>query len=100
MASQPMQPIEIDDHGTARFKANKVVRHLLVHGGISLNDLAMVEFTCEDQEQFAQLIGYSVGGFGELSYVREETYCADLKMLDGCADERDARILALQGQIK
>ncbi len=31
-------------------------------------------FSDEDREQFAQLIGYSLNGFGELSYVSEETY--------------------------
>ena len=29
-------------------------------------------FSDEDREQFAQLIGYSVSGFGELSYASAE----------------------------
>jgi hypothetical protein len=31
-------------------------------------------FDREDWEQFAQLIGYSLDGFGELSYVSQETH--------------------------
>ncbi|GMV06748.1 MAG: hypothetical protein AMXMBFR53_30230 [Gemmatimonadota bacterium] len=52
-------------------------------------------FSVEDSEQFAQLIGYSLSGFGELSYVTDETYNAAAGMVDG-ADERDARIAALE----
>jgi hypothetical protein len=33
-----------------------------------MNDLALMPFSNEDREQFAQLIGYSVSGFGELPY--------------------------------
>jgi hypothetical protein len=41
-----------------------------------LNDIAMMGFSDEDQEHFAQLIGYSIGGYGELSYVSDESYRA------------------------
>lgn len=64
----PMQPLVVDKHGVVRFKSNKIVRHLLDHGGINLNDLAFIDFDEADREQFAQLIGYSVSGFGDLSY--------------------------------
>ena len=30
----------------------------------------MLDFAREDREQFAQLIGYSICGFGDLDYVR------------------------------
>lgn len=78
----PIQPLDLDDHGTLRFKANAIVQHLLNHGGIDLNALAMMNFSKEDREQFAQLIGYSLCGFGELSYVSDETYDAARKSID------------------
>jgi hypothetical protein len=40
---------------------------------MSMNELAIMPFAVDDREQFVQLIGYSVGGFGELSFVRDET---------------------------
>lgn len=70
--SHPMQPIVLVD-GVARFKQNAIVRYLLDNGGLDLNALALVGFSQEDNEQFAQLIGYSVSGFGDLSYARSET---------------------------
>ncbi len=69
----PMQPIEKDENGVIRFKENKIVRYLLDAGPFDMNQLAMLPFSQEDREQFAQLIGYSVGGFGELSYVSQES---------------------------
>lgn len=41
-----------------------------------MNDLACMEFSQEDREQFAQLIGYSLSGYGDLSYVSDESYDA------------------------
>lgn len=70
-----MQPI-VNDGGVMRFKANAIVRFLLDAGPFDMNRLALMPFTPEDREQFAQLIGYSVGGFGELPYVRDETWAA------------------------
>ena len=70
----PMQPLAKDKHGTVRFKPNAIVEYLMDNGNIDLNDLAVVDFPQEDQEQFAQLIGYSQCGFGDLSYVSDETY--------------------------
>lgn len=69
----PIQPLHYDDRGTLRFVGNTLVRYLLDNGGLTLNDLCHVECTRSESEQFAQLIGYSVGGFSDLSYVREET---------------------------
>ncbi len=64
----PNQPVVIDRNGDARFKENAIVRMLLDHGGFDMNKLALMRFDQEDREQFAQLIGYSVSGFSELSY--------------------------------
>jgi hypothetical protein len=71
---QPDQPLVRDEHGTVRFRENAIVRHLLDAGGTDLNRLALLPFSQEDREQFAQLIGYSVCGFGELPYVSDEAY--------------------------
>lgn len=78
--AHPMQPIVTDEHGTIRFKENAIVLHLLNHGGIDMNMLARLHFADEHRIQFAQLIGYSVSGFGDLSYVTDEVYAkAELK---------------------
>jgi hypothetical protein len=71
----PMQPIILDAHGVARFQANPIVKYLLEHGGLDLNDLAIAKhrtggWTKQDEAHFAQLIGYSVSGWGDLSYVK------------------------------
>jgi hypothetical protein len=65
----PIQPIYTDEKGIRRFKSNKIVRFLLDNGGFDLNKLASLPFSDEDRCQFAQLIGYSRGGFAELPYV-------------------------------
>lgn len=64
----PMQPVMVEEDGVHRFKRNKIVEFLLENGGYDMNQLARMHFTQEDEEQFAQLIGYSVSGFGELPY--------------------------------
>jgi hypothetical protein len=77
MSRQPLQPLELDAHGVLRFKANAIVNKLLEHGtrtGLGLNELGVMDFTQDDREQFAQLIGYSLAGFSDLSYVSDETY--------------------------
>lgn len=86
----PMQPI-VMVNGVARFQKNALVEYLLDNGGISLNDLAMLpNISRADREQFAQLIGYSVSGFGELGYSRKKTVAK--------ADARvDALLKALKG---
>ncbi|MCG5044305.1 hypothetical protein LZP96_09665 [Enterobacteriaceae bacterium 155047] len=73
----PMQPLVIDSHGTLRFKENPIVRTLLDYAtehGYGLNEIAREEFDAEDQMQLAQLIGYSLSGYGTLSYVTDESY--------------------------
>lgn len=85
----PMQPVQRDTDGVVRFKPNKIVRFLVDWArprGMSLNDLAILPFDDEDREQLAQLIGYSVSGFGDLSYASQEAI--DL------ADKEAAKITA------
>lgn len=68
LVKHPEQPVYIDPHGTERYKENAIVRHLLDHGPNDMNSLACLSFNDNDRCQFAQLIGYSVGGFEDLSY--------------------------------
>lgn len=74
VAKHPLQPLVKDEQGTVRFKRNKIVRFLLDAGPYDLNKLACMDWSQEDWEQLAQLIGYSLSGFGELSYVTDKTY--------------------------
>lgn len=92
MPTHPIQPVETDEKGVARFKPNAIVRFLLDEGPFDMNDLARKGFSADDQEQFAQLIGYSLSGFSELSYVRDETFEAAQTMYDTGMTETEARI--------
>lgn len=95
----PIQPIITDKHGVVRFKENKIIRYLLDHGGISLNDLAQKDFSVEDREQLAMLIGYSLSGFSELSYVTDDTYNlaqAAYEAQEKGEDVRDTQIATLR----
>ena len=92
---QPIQPLVVDQHGTLRFKENTIVRYLLDNGGINLNDLARIEFSQDDCMQFAQLIGYSLSGFSDLSYVDDATFEAATAMAEQGMNYKDARIATL-----
>ena len=70
----PIQPLAFDESGVLRFKENKIVKYLLDMGPFDLNYIGAMRFDNEDREQFAQLIGYSLSGFSELSYVSDNTY--------------------------
>lgn len=72
-ARHPVQPL-VRVEGIVRFKENAIVRYLLDAGPFNMNTLAIAPFSGEDREQLAQLIGYSISGFGDLSYVTDETY--------------------------
>jgi hypothetical protein len=77
MTPLPLQPLYRDADGTVRFRANQIVWFLLEWAktyGMNLNVLAAMPFDAADREQFAQLVGYSLSGFGELSYVTDETF--------------------------
>lgn len=68
-AIMPIQPIR-----KGRFVPNRIVQEILNNSNIDLNDISLLNFTDQERMQFAQLIGYSVSGFGGLDYVDEETY--------------------------
>lgn len=79
----PMQPLVIDAKGTLRFKENPIVRKLLDYSaahGYGLNEMALEKFDAEDRMQLAQLIGYSLSGYGSLSYVSDESYARAASM--------------------
>jgi hypothetical protein len=73
-----MQPFERDRDGIMRFKPNAIVRFMLDAGRngwkFDLNVLAAMDFSDDDRMQLAQLIGYSLSGYGELPYVSNESY--------------------------
>lgn len=99
-ARHPIQPLETDYHGVVRFKRNAIVESLLEAGPLDLNDLAELTFSREDREQFAQLIGYSLSGFGDLSYVSDETYEAAAAMsADPALGSLQARCDALEAKL-
>jgi hypothetical protein len=87
----PIQPI-ID----GRFVPNKIVQVLLDSSKLDLNDIARLDFTEQERTQFAQLIGYSLSGFSELSYVDDETYEAACRVNN---PEAVARNLILRDQL-
>lgn len=83
----PIQKIE--DH---RFVKNEIVDYLLENGNIDLNTIARMPFDDEDRQQFAQLIGYSLSGYAELSYVTDEAYVIAAEM------SKDSSITELESQ--
>ena len=89
----PMQPVYLDDGRTVRFRENAIVRYIVDHAGdlvhpgaatidpatgrpyhqgrLDLSKLTDLDFPQEDREQFAQLMGYTITGYHELSYVSD-----------------------------
>ena len=67
-----MRPL-VDVNGVIRFKRNAVVRWLFEQGHFNLNRIPVDELPLEDVEEFWQMLGYSVSGYGELSFIRPET---------------------------
>lgn len=63
----PMQTIVMNGK-VARFEKNHIVEFLLDAYPGGMNDLSVRDFSKDDRQQFAMLIGYSVSGFGDLSY--------------------------------
>jgi hypothetical protein len=75
--NHPIQPLIKDADGTTRFKHNAIVRHLLEVGrrhGCDINMIGTMNFSDDDRRQFAQLIGYTLGGYGDLGYVNEAAF--------------------------
>ncbi len=72
----------MDKEGDYYFRSNKIVKFLLDAGPFDMNKLGAMPFSKRDMEQFVQLIGYSVAGFGELTYVSEKAYNKAMKKMD------------------
>lgn len=69
-AGQPLQPLVTDDSGVLRFRANAIIRWAVDNRRLDLNEIACLPGIPDvDRCQLAQLIGYSVSGYGDLSYV-------------------------------
>lgn len=96
---QPMQPIYEDENGTVRFQKNSIVDYLIENGNIDLNQIATIDAPREDREQFAQLIGYSLGGYSELSYVSNESYETAVKVYKTGQSEFEAKCEVLSEQL-
>ena len=101
----PIQPLYKDTQGVIRFKENKIVRYLLdiatEKGVCDLNKLAYMDFNKEERQQFAQLIGYSLSGYSELSsYVTDEAYASASNMYREKLDEKSARLIFLEEQLR
>jgi hypothetical protein len=96
---KPIQPIYKDHSGFYRFRENAIVKYLLDKGGIDLNAIARMDFTDEDREQFAQLIGYSLHGFAELSYVSNATYETVYRMAEEGETQEQAQIRHLESLV-
>ena len=75
MPENPMQPFVLKNN-VVRFQENAIVRTLLDAASdgrkLDLNDIACMDFSQDDRCQFAQLIGYSLCGYHELSYVSDQ----------------------------
>ena len=89
-AHHPTQPLYVDKDGILRFRPNILVRYLLDAAGqgqrIDMNALAILPgVSAEEHAHFAQLIGYSVSGWGDISFVNEG--CSEwLEEVDAAAD--------------
>ena len=99
----PNQPLGLDDHGVLRFKSNAIVKELLDFAsskGFDMNTIAAHVHSDEDRRQFAQLIGYSLNGYSELSYVSQKDYEVVATAYDeGIKDDRDAKITYLEHKL-
>ncbi len=70
--THPMQGIVWATDRVIRFRRNAIVERLLETSSLDLNDIARMDFSEADRMQLAQLIGYSVSGFGDLSYASRD----------------------------
>lgn len=103
MSRHPIQPVEKDHEGFLRFKQNKIIRDLLDFGqahGFGLNEIAAKGYSAEDRQQLAQLIGYSLGGYSELSYVNDDAFDAAEKMAYLGLTEDKAKIASLEEELE
>lgn len=99
MALHPIQPLEIDAHGTLRFKENKIVRFLLDEYKPGLNHLCQIA-TSEDYCQLIQLIGYSHNGTTNMGSMSDEVWLTSQKMHESGKSELESRNEVLREQLE
>lgn len=73
-SKHPMQPLIKDKEGVIRFKKNAIIDWMFQSGKLDLNEIAVLPFSDEDRTQLAQLLGYSICGFSDLSYVSDDDF--------------------------
>ena len=100
MPRHPLQPLGRDENGVIRFKENKLVRFLLDAGPFDLNQIARMDFSDEDREQFAQLIGYSHSGACGLSYFSGVALIASYEAYNKGITELEARLGLAEEKLK
>ena len=97
----PIQPLEMVND-VIRFKRNNIVNFLLDFGQkhhMGLNELHRMDFSQEDWEQFAQLIGYSHSGASDLSYMSDKTLSIAWTIWERGTDLKDAAISVLEAKL-
>lgn len=99
----PNQPLGLDKHGVLRFKSNAIVKEVLDFAsskGFDMNTIAAHVHSDDDRRQFAQLIGYSLNGYSELSYVSQQDYEVVATAYDeGIPNDKDAKIAYLEHRL-
>ncbi len=89
-----MQPIYFDERGTARFRANKIVQWMVARGAagksFDLNTIVIElgGLDIEEHEQFNQLLGYSVSGYGDIAGMRSDTVAVADEIVEAMVAER------------
>lgn len=102
--THPIQPLVPDANDVIRFKANKIVTHLLkccenrTHA--DMNSIAAGDFSKEDRIQFAQLIGYSWSGAGDLSYMPADVIDAAWKSHETGVTAEVARLEIVEARLE
>lgn len=97
--AHPLQPLVLSENQELRFKPNAIVRFLLDRGPFTMGDLAAEDFSQEDREQFAQLLGYSHRFASELSYMRSEVLDAAMAEYENPGQSPSSREAVLQGRL-
>ena len=95
----PIQPI-IKVDGWNHFKPNAIVKHLKdTHPNLDMNALMRMEFSADDRQHFAQLIGMGLTGYATLPYVDDDAWNAVDAIASKGMSETQARIAALEEEL-
>lgn len=101
--THPIQPL-VMVNDVLRFKENKIVTHLLscAERGLraDMNSIGAGDFSVEDRAQFAQLIGYSWSGAGDLSYMPSRVIETSMEAHERGVTPEMARTEQLESQLE